>query len=398
MKAFKALSTLLLARWSIHSGVSGSSNAPNHANRRKDPLLLRAARGEPVERLPVWMMRQAGRRMIAYRSLLHRYPTFRERSEIPEVSKAISLQPLERYGVDGVILFSDILTPLPAMGIDFKVRESGKIQIEPIRNQGDMTHRLRRVSKEMYAEKCSFVGTVLHQLREQLAETSFDTTLLGFVGLPFTLASYLVEGETGTATGFKTIQQIMKDDPRFLKSMLSLIAENIVDYGCYQIDCGAHVLQVFDSWAGHVNDKLYAEFCQPYQQRVIRGIQKQHPDVPIIIYMAPGPYSKGGRRLEALSQTGANIVSVDHTVDMALARAILSDHENVGLQGNLDPELLRNGPLSAIRDQTCAILETLKGRPRCIINLGHGILPDTPEAHAECFVNSVQLYASGAKL
>ncbi|KAG7369137.1 uroporphyrinogen decarboxylase [Nitzschia inconspicua] len=368
----------------------------NDDTTRNDPLLLRAARGEDVERFPVWMMRQAGRHMQAYRNLLHKYPTFRERSEIPEASKAISLQPLERYGVDGVILFSDILTPLPAMGIDFDILENGRIHIEPIRNQEQLDNRLHRESKEEFRVKCSFVGKVLKELRQQFSTTttttSPDTTLLGFVGLPFTLASYLVEGETGVSTGFPNIHRLMKDDPKLVKSILSLLSDNIVQYACFQIESGAQVLQVFDSWAGHVNDEYYAEFCQPYQQRVIRGIHQHHPHVPVIIYIAPGPYSKRGRRLEVLAQTGADIISVDYTVDMALARALLSDNESIGLQGNLDPELLRNGPLNEIRRQTLALLKSLKGKRRCIINLGHGISPDTPEAHAKCFVETVQSY------
>jgi uroporphyrinogen decarboxylase len=298
-------------------------------------------------------------------------------------------------GVDGVILFSDILTPFPAMGIDFDIAESGKIQIEPIRTQKELDERLRRVTKDQYKQKCHFVGSVLQDLNRQLTETSPQTTLLGFVGLPFTLASYLVEGQTGTSIQFSNIRKLMVDDSQFCKSMLSLLTENIIDYACYQIESGAQVIQVFDSWAGHIDDELYSEFCHPYQERVIRGIHKQHPNVPIVIYMAPGPYSSGGRRLEDLAQTGADIVSVDHTVDIALARAILSsddDNNQVGIQGNLDPQLLRDGPLDAIRSKTLSILNTLKGRRRCIINLGHCIIADTPEAHAECFIRTVQSF------
>jgi uroporphyrinogen decarboxylase len=295
-------------------------------------------------------------------------------------------------GIDGVILFSDILTPLPAMGVDFDVTESGEIRIEPIRTQEELNARLKRATKEEYKEKCQFVGSVLQQLKQQLTESSPDTTLLGFVGLPFTLASYLVEGQTGTSTKFSTIRALLVADPQLCRTMLSLLADNIIHYACYQIESGAHVMQVFDSWAGHIDDNLYEEFCHPYQQRVVRGIRKEYPEVPIIIYMAPGPYSSGGRRLEALARTGANIVSVDHTVDIALARAILSDDENIGLQGNLDPQLLRDGPLDAIRSKTLSILTTLKGRRRCILNLGHGVQADTPEAHAECFIRTVRSF------
>jgi uroporphyrinogen decarboxylase len=278
------------------------------------------------------------------------------------------------------------------MGIDFDISENGKIQIDPIRTKEDFQQRLHRVTKEEFRSKTSVVGIVLEHLRHHLAENSPDTTLLGFVGLPFTLASYLVEGQTGVSTKFPNIHHLMSDDPEMLKAMLELLTYNMVEYACYQIESGAQVLQVFDSWAGHVNDNYYVEFCQPYQQRVIREVHKQHPDVPIIIYMAPGPYSKKGRRLEALAQTGADIVSVDHTIDISLARSILSDNQKVGLQGNLDPEVLQIGPLSEIRRKTLAILDSLKGRSRCIVNLGHGIMADTPEAHADCFIRTVQSY------
>lgn len=338
------------------------------------------------------MMRQAGRHMQAYRDLLKEYPTFRQRSETPEVSRDVSLQPLERYGIDGVILFSDILTPLPAMGIDFDISEGGKIRIAPVRTREELNKRLHRVSRADFGGKCHFVGSVLSELRRRFARSSPDTTLLGFVGLPFTLASYLVEGKTGVSDGFPSVRELMKENPDILHDMLSLLADNIVNYACYQIDSGAQVVQVFDSWAGHICDEDYKVFCEPYQRRVVQGIKRQYADTPVIIYMAPGPYSTGGRRLKLLAGTGVDIVSVDHTVDIESGMEILADFRNVGLQGNLDPQILRDGPLDKIRSQTLAILEKTKGRKRCILNLGHGVLSDTPEAHAECFVDTVQTF------
>eukprot|EP00536_Pseudo-nitzschia_multiseries_P009625 jgi/Psemu1/319672/estExt_fgenesh1_pm.C_2730002 len=359
---------------------------------RTEPLLLRAARGENVERTPVWMMRQAGRHMQAYRNLLNQYPTFRQRSETPDVSMEISLQPLERYGIDGVILFSDILTPLPAMGINFDITEGGNIQITPIRTRSELTKRLHQVSKIEFEEKCHFVGSVLKELRRKFASSSPDTTMLGFVGLPFTLASYLVEGKTGVSDGFPNVRELMKENPDILHDMLALLADNIINYACYQIDSGAQVVQVFDSWAGHVCDKDYEKFCEPYQRRVVQGIKQQHMDTPVIIYMAPGPYSTGGRRVQQLAGTGVDVVSIDHTLDIELGLEMLADYTNVGLQGNLDPQILRDGPLEAIRSQTLSILEKIHGRKRCILNLGHGILPDTPETHAELFVETVKSF------
>jgi uroporphyrinogen decarboxylase len=188
----------------IASIVSASSS--NAAN--QDPLLLRAARGEVVERPPVWMMRQAGRHMVAYRQLVDTYPTFRQRSEVPEVALQISLQPYEAYKVDGVIVFSDILTPLPEMGIDFDIGDSGKISIQPIRTQQAFHKRLKRTTDYNH---CA-VGQVLRGIRQRVQNKA---TVLGFIGLPYTIATYLVEGKTASASGFQEmtkLQQSIDDD------------------------------------------------------------------------------------------------------------------------------------------------------------------------------------------
>jgi len=264
---------ILLSSWSFAEKVT------------TDPLLLRATRGEAVERIPVWMMRQAGRHMKAYRDLVKEYPTFRERSETPKLSRDISLQPLQRYGVDGVILFSDILTPLPAMGIHFDISEGGKIQIDPIQTRKQFQKRLKRVTKADFCKKCSFVQTVLKELRQNVESSSPNTTIIGFVGLPFTLVSYLVEGKTGTVDGFPNIQKMIQESPHLLHEILLLLSDNIIQYACWQIECGAQVIQLFDSWAGHMNDKDYNQFCYPYQCRTVLMIKNTYPDKPLIIYI-----------------------------------------------------------------------------------------------------------------
>jgi uroporphyrinogen decarboxylase len=258
------------------------------------------------------------------------------------------------------------------MGIDFDISEGGKIEIVPIKTREELGKRLRRVSKADFRKECNFVGAVLNEISQGLNKSSPETTLIGFVGLPFTLASYLVEGKTGVGDNFPNIRKLMEENPDVLHDMLSLLADNIVNYACYQIESGAQIIQVFDSWAGHIGDEYYGLFCEPYQRRVVQGIKQQHPETPIIIYMAPGHYSSGGRRLKALAETGVDIVGVDHTIDVSIAREILSDYDSVGLQGNLDPQILRDGPLDEIRSRTLAILENMRGRKRCILNLGHG--------------------------
>lgn len=354
------------------------------------PLLVRAARGEKVERSPVWMMRQAGRHMACYRALVEKYPTFRERSEIPEVSLEVSLQPWRAYGTDGVILFSDILTPLPAMGVEFSISEAGGISIDPIRTR-EAFERMTGSGEFDPVTKLPFVAEVLGKLREEVKESG--AAVLGFVGLPFTLGTYLVEGATGTKTGFAEMRALRENDPELMHDILKHLAKNIAKYAIYQIDSGAQVIQVFDSWAGHLEPEAFDAWAAPYQKYVVSAIKEARPDVPVIIYMAPDKFSKGGELLEHIAASGADVISVDHTIELGAARERLAKagYPNIGLQGNLDPEVLRDGPPEAIVAATEAILKEA-GNTGHVMNLGHGIEPTTPEPYADLFVKTVHAY------
>ena len=360
----------------------------------KEPLLVRAAKGQAVEKTPVWMMRQAGRHMKVYRDLVQTYPTFRQRSETPDVSLEISLQPYRAYKTDGVILFSDILTPLPAMGVDFDISEGGGITIDPIRTR-DAFDRMASAPPFCPEKDVAFVGNVLKRLREELAGT--DATVLGFVGLPFTLASYVVEGATGTKNGFAEFRALRERDPSLCDDILSLLADKIAQYAIYQIDSGAQVVQVFDSWAGHLEPDQFDTWALPYQKRVVEAIKAARPDTPLIIYMAPDTHSKGGALIHKLASTGVNLVSVDHTVDIAEARKLLdaAGYEKVGLQGNLDPAILRDGSPEEIVSAAESILQKV-GNTGHVMNLGHGIEATTPEENALLFVQTVHNFAHGA--
>jgi len=360
------------------------------ATTEQEPLLLRAARGEEVERTPVWMMRQAGRHMACYRALVAKYPTFRERSEIPDVSYEVSLQPWRAYGVDGVILFSDILTPLPAMGVDFSISEAGGISIEPIRTR-EAFKRMTDHGPFDPKTNVPFVGEVLGRLRETIDGSG--ATLLGFVGLPFTLGTYLIEGATGTKNGFAEMRKLRQDDPELTRDILSLLSKNIADYAVYQIESGAQVIQIFDSWAGHLTPEEFDEWAAPYQKQVVDSIKARKPDVPIIIYMAPDSYSKNGELLERLAKSGCDVVSIDHTIDLAEAKERLAaaGYPNIGVQGNLDPEILRDGPPEKILEKTKEILGKA-GNTGHVMNLGHGIEATTPEPYAALFVDAVHDY------
>ncbi len=343
------------------------------------PLLLRAARGEPVERTPVWMMRQAGRYMKAYRDLRDRYPTFRERSENPDLSYEISMQPFEAFRPDGVILFSDILTPLPGMGIAFDIVEShGPLIDEPIRGQAqiDALHPLEP------SGSMAFVGSVLTRLRQAVGPSA---AVLGFVGAPWTLAAYAVEGKSSKT--YRVIKAMAFREPALLHQLLAHLADGIAAYVRYQIDSGAQVVQIFDSWAGQLSPQDYDVFAGPYQQRLIRQVKQTHPDTPLILYI-----SGSAGVLERMGASGADIISLDWTVDMADGLDRLPAH--LGVQGNVDPGLLYGTP-----EVICARIEdTLRkaqGRHH-ILNLGHGILPGTPEENARLFFEAGKRL--GAKL
>jgi len=343
------------------------------------PHLLRAARGEIVDRPPVWMMRQAGRYMKAYRDLREKYPSFRDRSEIPEVAIEVSLQPWRAFQPDGVILFSDIVTPLPGLGIDMDIAEGkGPIIHSPIRTQAqvDSLHNLDPEAS------LPFIKPILQALRQEVGNKS---TVLGFVGAPWTLAAYAVEGK-GSKT-YSIIKNLAFSDPAILHQLLTKLADAIAVYARYQIDCGAQVVQMFDSWAGQLSPQDYDTFALPYQQRVFQQVKQTHPDTPLILLV-----SGSAGVLERMAQSGADIVTVDWAVDMADARARLGKHMKV--QGNLDPGVLY-GSKEFIRDR---IYDTVRkaGNWGHILNLGHGVLPDTPEENVAFFFETAKQLSTAA--
>ncbi|HIK31962.1 MAG TPA: uroporphyrinogen decarboxylase [Oscillatoriales cyanobacterium M4454_W2019_049] len=337
------------------------------------PYLLRAARGEKLDRPPVWMMRQAGRYMKAYRDLREKYPSFRERSEIPEVAVEVSLQPWRAFQPDGVILFSDIVTPLPGLGINMDIAEGkGPIIDPPIRSQAQVD-ALRPLEPE---ESLPFIRTILQALRQEVGNQS---TVLGFVGAPWTLAAYAVEGK-GSKT-YSVIKGMAFSEPAMLHQLLGKLADAIAVYARYQIESGAQVVQMFDSWAGQLSPQDYETFALPYQQRVFQQVKATHPDTPLILLV-----SGSAGVLELMGRSGADIISVDWAVDMADARRRLGPEMKV--QGNIDPGVLF-GSKAFIRDR---ILDTIRkaGNRGHILNLGHGILPTTPEENAAFFFETAK--------
>ena len=337
------------------------------------PYLLRAARGEVLDRPPVWMMRQAGRYMKEYRELRDKYPSFRDRSEKPDLAIDISLQPFRAFQPDGVILFSDILTPLPGIGIPFDIIENrGPIIDPPIRSQ-DQIDQLHPLEPEV---SLPFIREILLSLKQEVGNRA---ALLGFVGAPWTLAAYSIEGKS--SKDYTIIKSMAFSEPAMLHQFLGKLADAIAVYVRYQIDSGAQVIQMFDSWAGQLSPQDFETFALPYQQRVVEQVKSTHPDTPLILYI-----NGSAGILERMSKSGVDIVSVDWTVDMAEARERLGS--SIGVQGNLDPCVLF-GSKDFIRDR---ILDTVHkaGNRGHILNLGHGVLPSTPEENVAFFFETAK--------
>lgn len=280
-----------------------------------------------------------------------------------------SLQPWRAYETDGCILFSDILTPFQGMGIPFDITEKEGPKLKPFTCMDDAL-RITPIHPE---KSTPFVGETLRNLRQAVGNKA---TVLGFVGLPFTLATYLIEG--GSSIEFKKIKTMGYENPLVLHEILDRLAFNIADYAMYQIEEGAQVIQVFDSWAGVLSPADYDEFAAPYQRKVISAIKQKYPSVPIIIYI-----NRSGALLERLSSSGADIISLDWTVSIDEARKRLGN--KVGIQGNLDPMLLF-APDNVIQNRITNVLEEAHGITH-IMNLGHGIDATTPEEKAKLFVD-----------
>lgn len=338
------------------------------------PLLVRAGRGEEVPRPPVWMMRQAGRYMKVYQQLAKKHPSFRERSENPDLSIEISLQPWYAFKPDGVILFSDILTPLPGMGVPFQIPDRGPV-IEPALTTKEQIDAVHPIDCEKTAP---FVRETLQALRK---EVDGKAAVLGFIGAPYTLATYCIEG--GSSKSYTTIKKMAFTEPDLLHSLLTKFADNIAEYCIFQIDSGAQVVQMFDSWAGQLSPTDYDIFAAPYQKKVVEKVKQKHPDVPFILYI-----SQGGTLLERMATTGVDIISLDWTVDMAEARSRLGDKM---VQGNLDPAVLL-GSKETIKERTLEVIQKA-GRRGHICNLGHGVYPSTPEENVAHFFNTVKEFS-----
>lgn len=342
------------------------TSSADSINRKE--LFLRACRGEALPRVPVWMMRQAGRYLPEYRELRAKH-VFLEVCKTPELAVEVSLQPFRRLGVDAIIVFSDILIVSEAMGLPLELGDAGPNLPEPVRSAADVT-KLQNFDPETETR------FLMDALRILSREAGPEVPVLGFAASPWTLACYMVEGRT--REGFSTVKSFMQQEPRAFRDLLHRIAQATVGYLRAQVAAGAAAVQLFDTWCGELNLDDYQEFVLPAVREVVRGVANAAP----VIY-----YTKASHHLlPAIVQTGANVLSVDWRVDLAALRKLAGP--NVGIQGNLDPALLY-APQDVLRRKTLEILDQLRGVGH-ILNLGHGILPTTPVENAQLFIRTGQ--------
>jgi uroporphyrinogen decarboxylase len=330
---------------------------------------LRACRREPVDRTPVWFMRQAGRYMAEYRAVRERHDLLAI-CRTPELAVEVTLQPVRALGVDAAILFSDLLLPLEPLGIPFHFAAGeGPVVDAPVRGAGDIA-RLRRFDAR------DDLRHVLEAIRLVRQELDGDVPLIGFAGAPFTLASYAVEG--GRSTQFAATKALMYSDPRAWHALAELLAEVVGDYLRAQAEAGAQALQVFDSWVGVLDADDYCEFVLPHLRTLFARIGGLVP----VIHFGTGTFHLLGLQREA----GGDVIGVDWRV--GLDDGWRAAGEGVAVQGNLDPAALL-GPRERLLARVDEVLHRAGGRAGHIFNLGHGILPQTPVDHAKALVDMV---------
>ena len=331
-------------------------------------LFVRACRCEPVPRLPVWMMRQAGRYLPEYREIRAKH-SFLTVCKTPDLAVEVSIQPFRRLGVDAIIIFSDILIPAEAMGLALELEDAGPNLPNPVRSEADVK-KLHSFDPE------GETGFLMEALRRTIKQAGPDVPVLGFAASPWTLACYMVEGKT--REGFATVKNFLYREPKVFRDLLHRIAQATIPYLKGQIQAGVSAVQLFDTWCGELDLQDYTEFVLPAVQEVIAGIGSA---VPVIYYTKASHHL-----LPSVVKAGANVLSVDWRVPLSTVRKLTGP--KVALQGNLDPAILF-GPPEKIREATLGIVDTLGGRGH-ILNLGHGILPHTPVENAQLFIHTGQ--------
>ena len=336
----------------------------------QNDLILRAARGEQIERYPVWLMRQAGRILPEYRAVRASLSGFKELVETPEKAAEVTIQPVDLLGVDAAIIFSDILVIPEAMGLPYQMIEKkgpwfentvrNASQLKSIESSPEVSDRLQYVYDAISLTKKELNGRV---------------PLIGFAGAPWTIFCYMTEGE-GSKT-FSQAKRLLYQDPKFAHDLLNQITNVTISYLKKQIAAGADMIQVFDSWAGILGPEQYSEFGMEYVRRICDAID----EVPITVFAKGAYYAR-----HEMAKLNCNTIGMDWNMNVKQTREIIGDNKT--LQGNLDPCVLF-GTEEFVQKETNKMLESFESK-RHIVNLGHGVYPDTNPEMVKTFINTVK--------
>ncbi len=331
---------------------------------------LAACRREETDRPPAWMMRQAGRYLPEYRKV-RSGSTFLGMVHESDRAAEVTMQPIRRYGMDAAVIFCDILIPPAAMGQDVEnIEGKGPVLGPPVRDR-DAVEGLKDFDAK---EATGFLGQSIRNVREQIGE---DRAIIGFCGAPFTVASYMVEGQS--SRNFENTKQMMLGEPETFDRLLTRVVDNSIGYLGMQVEAGADVLQVFDSWGGALSAEMYRERLLPHVTRLVAEAKKF--GVPVILYVNGCTHL-----LEVMADSGADVLGIDWRVNPAEAIARVGDR--VALQGNLDPCTLF-APPEVVAKEAAKVLKAFEGQRGFIFNLGSGILPKTPLDSAQALWNTV---------
>lgn len=324
-----------------------------------------AALGRATDLPPVWLMRQAGRYLPEYREVRKRLEFLDLCADVPSAVE-VSMQPFRRFGMDGVILFSDILIPLPPMGIEVRLDEGGPRLPRPVRTREDVD----ALTGFDPTSATGFVPAILRELKREVAGTA---AVIGFCGAPWTLATYAVEG--GGSKSFANVKTLMHREPALLEALLGKLADACGDYLAAQLEAGADVVQVFDTWAGELSRADYDRFARPAVERLLSRLPRRS-EVPVILFA-----SGSSHLVDSLALTSADVLSIDWKLPLDEARRRAGGK---ALQGNVDPGVLLGTP-EGVRQAVLAARRAA-GPGAHLVNLGHGILPPTPPENVAAFV------------
>lgn len=334
---------------------------------------LKALKREPVDKTPVWMMRQAGRYLPEYRRVRQAAGSFLDLCKNPELACEVTLQPLARFPLDAAIIFSDILTIPDAMGLGlYFVEGEGPRFKHPIRTISD----IEKLYVPDMGSELKYVMDAISLTQKNLAN---KVPLIGFSGSPWTLATYMVEG--GPSKSFSIIKKMLFAEPAQLHKILSVLATTVSDYLNAQIAAGADALMIFDTWGGILTARDYQLFSLQYMAQIVKSVKEKNPRTPITLFT-----KNGGQWLEKMAETGCDALGIDWMTDLSDARKRLGN--KIALQGNMDPAVLYATP-ERIREEVKLILQSYGAGAGHIFNLGHGIQPDTPIENVTVFIDAV---------